>query len=145
MEGIEGHVSFRIKCKNKKAVQYQKRLNVLLDFGLFWYCTAFIYALAPSFTVKRIFCLLIIQMLLYILQLSYRLHRPGGGSRCPDLLLTSLLQTVCQRTERPANRLPAAHLLSGLREIRIRRRRATDFRVCRFHPLMGRGFDCRAR
>lgn len=20
-----------------------------------------------------------------------------------------------------------------------------DFRVCRFHPLMGRGFDCRAR
>ena len=35
--------------------------------------------------------------------------------------------------------------LSGLREIRIRRRRATDFRVCRFHPLMGRRFDCRAR
>jgi len=34
VEGIEGYVSFRIKCKNKKAVQYQKRLNVLLDFGL---------------------------------------------------------------------------------------------------------------
>ena len=77
---------------------YRQKFTVLLDFGLFGFFPAFIYALAPSFTVKRIFCLLIIQMLLYILQLSYRLHRPGGGSRCPDLLLTSLLRTACHMT-----------------------------------------------
>ena len=73
-------------------------VGFIIYFGLFWFFPAFIYALAPSFTVKRIFCLLIIQMLLYILQLSYRLHRPGGGSRCPDLLLTSLLRTACHMT-----------------------------------------------
>ena len=51
-----------------------------------------------------------IHMPLYIYQLSFRLLHPEADNHCPGLLLTSLLQTVCQRMAVP---FPASYPSNG--------------------------------